>query len=378
MNNLNDGIDPGFNCWLRSCLASGNGINGFGLLTNNWKCTYQDCVADHNGGSGYWTDSECTFLNCRGSENLYDGFGPFDGCVLRNCSASGNLNDGFDTPFVGCVLEGCEADENDGEAGILADHTILKDCTATFNGNDGIDAGDGSALSGCEATVNGGWGINASNYCTLSDCAADTNTFDGIVTDYGCAVSQCSSSGSENGSGFLLGSGNTISGCSAFRNALDGIDAGDRTTVRDCTATMNGIAGIRVAYQGMVQQCTSGNNGSFGILSDTNGYASILDNDCSFNGILTFGGTPSQGAGIYITNSPGCRIEGNTLDANYAALVVAANNHAFVLRNDADDNVSTNYAIASGNSWGPIVDVSAGGDIANVANSSHPDANFIH
>jgi hypothetical protein len=199
-----------------------------------------------------------------------------------------------------------------------------------------------------------------------------------VATGFGCSVFNCASSESSTGNGFTLGSGNTISDSTAFGNAVNGIDAGDRSTVRGCTATMNGTAGIHLNFQGTAQQCTSGNNGRYGILSDANGYASILDNNCSYNGILTFGGVPTQGAGICITNSPGCRIEANTLDQNYAALLVAPTNHALVLRNSANGNAATNYAIGPGNSWGPIVDVSAGGDISAIPNSSHPAANFIH
>ena len=60
------------------------------------------------------------------------------------------------------------------------------------------------------------------------------------------------------------------------------------------------------------------------------------------------------------------------------ALVVAPGNHAFILRNSADASIGTNYVFGAGNSWGPIVDVRAGGDISSIPNSSHPDANFIH
>jgi hypothetical protein len=376
VNNGNDGLDPGQNCWMRSCLASGNAGNGFGAITNDDECNYQDCIADNNRAGGFFTDSQCAFANCRADNNSDDGFFPFFQCVFKNCSSDYNGGDGINCPYSGCVLEQCEA--NNDSIGIWVDHSTLRDCATTYNDGDGIDAGSGSTLANCAASFNGGDGINVTNDCVLADCIAETNSQDNIVTSVGCTLDHCSAGFSDTGNGFTLGSGNTITACNALGNAVNGIDAVDRTTVRSCTATFNGNAGIRVEYQGTVQNCTSGNNGTYGILSDANGYASILDNDCSFNGVLTYGGTPSQGAGIYITNSPGCRIEGNTLDINYAALVVAPTNNAFILRNSADANVATNYVFGAGNSWGPIVDVTAGGDISTISTSSHPDANFIH
>ena len=377
LNNQYDGMVPGGYSRIRVCLASGNGNDGFGDDTDEYECTFEDCTSINNGFRGFETLWDCAFLNCHAVNNSYDGFEPYYKCVLRDCSANYNGGWGFWGPWPGNTLTQCQAAEN-GSGGIEVDNAALSGCTANYNSGDGIDAGSGSSLSGCAASFNGGFGIWASNFCALAECVANTNSLDDVLTDFGCTLNGCSAGGSTSGNGFNLGTGNTIAGSTAFGNAVNGINAGDRSMVRNCTATFNVNAGIRVAYQGTVQNCTSGNNGVYGILSDSNGYASILENNCSFNGLLTFSGTPAQGAGILITNSPGCRVEGNVLDLNYAALVVAPNNHAFVLRNSANGNVSTNYSLGSGNSWGPIVNVTAGGDISTIANSSHPDANFIH
>lgn len=360
-----DGLDVGQNSLVRQCTACGNNENGFGNLGNGFQCTFEDCISSGNGGGfvAYW---QCSFLNCRAQENVNDGFDPGYQCTLRDCTAGYNGNLGIWMPYAGCVAVRCVA-ANNGDVGIATDNAALSSCTATFNNGNGFDAGSGSSLADCVASYNGGQGFSALNFCAFTGCSAYTNVLDNVATGFGCTLAGCSAGGSETGNGFALGSGNTITGSTAFGNSVNGIDAGDRTTVRSCTATFNGNAGIHLNYQGTAQQCTAGNNGSFGILSDANGFASILENNCSFNGILAFGGTPSNGAGIYVTNSPGCRIEGNTLDINYAALVVAPNLHAFVLRNSAYGNVITNYSVGAGNDVGPI---------GSAATSTSPWANL--
>ncbi len=376
VNNGNDGLDPGQNCWMRSCLAGGNAGNGFGAITNDDECNYEDCIADNNHAGGFFTDSQCSFANCRADNNNDDGFFPFFQCVFKNCSSDYNGGDGIDCPYTGCVLEQCEA--NNDNIGIWVDHSTLKDCAATYNDDDGIDAGSGSTLAICAASFNGGDGINATNDCVLADCIAETNWQDNIVTVNGCTLDHCSAGFSDTGNGFTLGSGNTITACSALGNAVNGIDASDRTTIQSCTTSFNGNAGVHLGVLVTARDCSCVNNGTYGILEDYNGDSVILENNCSYNGTVAYSGTITSGAGIYVTNSAGCRIEGNTLDFNYAGLVVAPANNAFILRNSADANIATNFVFGAGNSWGPIVDTSAGGDISTIANSSHPDANFIH
>lgn len=354
LNNNADGLNSGQQAIIRNCVAANNGLEGYGGDLDTF-CDFEDCNGNDNGDCGFYTDSFCTFKDCHGNRNGNSGWNPYFNCTFQDCVADDNYWGVFG--YQGDTFVHCQFVNNSGPGVLGGDDCVLRDSVASNNGDVGISVG---------------------NDCTLTGCSANTNELDDIATLTGCTLSQCSAGNSLSGNGFTLGSGNTITASSAFGNAVNGIDASDRSTVRSCTATMNGNAGIHVNFQGTVQQCTSGNNGSYGILSDSSGFASIIENNCSFNGILTYGGTPTQGAGIFITNSPGCRIEGNTLDINYAALVVAPNNRAFVLRNSADGNVFTNYSLGSGNSWGPIVNASAGGDISTIANSSHPDANFIH
>ena len=375
-NNQFDGLDPGGYARISFCLASGNGQDGFGVSSNEYEGTYEDCTSIFNDRWGFDTLWDCTFLNCRAVNNNADGISAYYKCVLKDCSANYNGGYGIFAQWPGCTLARCQAAEN-GLGGIAADNSALSGCTANYNNQDGIDAGSGSSLSGCSVSFNAGQGINTLDNCTLSDCAANTNSLDNIATGSGCVLVHCSSGGS-GGNGYVLGAGNNISASAACHNPTNGIDAGDRTAVWSCTASFNGNAGVHLGVLGTVRDSSCVNNGTYGILADNNGYGSIVQNICSYNGTLAGSGPITAGAGIYVTNSPGCRIEANTLDFNYAALVVAANNHALIIRNSADASVGTNFVFGAGNSWGPIVNASAGGDISTISNSSHPEANFIH
>lgn len=73
-------------------------------------------------------------------------------------------------------------------------------------------------------------------------------------------------------------------------------------------------------------------------------------------------------------NGSNNRIEGNNASGNDTGVeVVAAEN--LLIRNSASDN-STDYSIASGNSYGPTVNVEGVGDISGTPNGNHPLANF--
>lgn len=376
IDNGSDGLRPGGNALLRHCIADGNGNNGFGSSGYNESCVFDDCDANNNVGSGFFTGQNCVFQNCDAEGQIY-GFDAYFTCTFDNCVASSD-GTGFYSPYSGCVFEHCNSTGND-DIGILAgDDTTIRDSASNYNGGDGIDAGNSCVLAGCNSSVNGGGGIEVSNNCTLTGCVAYTNELDNIATLTGCALSQCSAGNSTAGSGFVLGSGNSITACSALGNAANGIDASDRTTINGCATSFNGNAGVHIGVLDTVRDCTCVNNGLYGILEDGNGDSVMLQNNCSYNGTLAYSGSITAGAGIWVTNSAGCRIEGNTVDFNNAGLVVAPGNRAFILRNTAEANIATSFVFGSGNSWGPIVDASAGGDISTIANSTHPDANFIH
>ena len=392
-----DGMDVGFFNLISRCQVVSNGHEGF--FGNCTACTFENCVASQNVGWGIVTYDRCELLNCSADNNGQDGFNLYPNCILRDCTATDNGGTGIYCPYtscqfihcdccsntstgisagLGCALESCTANSNGNDGIMTLDNCTLRGCSASQNSPSGISTGNNCTAENCTASANSQFGLFTGNNCTLTGCTISGNQSNNVTTGAGCSLSLCSAGTSTGGHGFALGVGNTAIGCTAYSNGSNGFDAGDRDLLQNCGATFNSYAGIHINYLGTVEHCKCGNNGYYGILSDTAGYGSILQNDCSFNGLTGFSGTPSHGAGIYVTNSVEFTIDGNVANINWIGINVASNNNALIVRNSVSGSISTAYSFGTGNSWGPIVTVTGVGDISTTANANQPTANFVH
>ena len=142
-----------------------------------------------------------------------------------------------------------------------------------------------------------------------------------------------------NAAGLSIGSGSTVKDCVVAHNTnCDGISVGKACVVSGCVARENSVggkAGIRI-----VDSCYV-----IGNISDSNG------------------------RGIVAGSSN--RIESNscTSNANDGIVIPLGATNNLVIHNSARDN-SPNYNIASGNSYGRIVDLTAGATGAVFGNSA--------
>ncbi|MBN1475790.1 right-handed parallel beta-helix repeat-containing protein, partial [Candidatus Sumerlaeota bacterium] len=238
------------------------------------------------------------------------------------------------------VVTRCVAEDNGG-AGIHAGGGgIVDQSIASGNDDDGMSTGASGVVTRCVAEGNGGTGIHAGEGSALESCTSMSNTEDGIH----------------------VGSGSTIRGCVASRNTFNGFHAGTGSTVVGCTAFDNEQSGISTGGSTVVQ-CTARENTSHGIFAGAG--CLILNNTCSNNGVGT-----GDGAGICVTGTPLSRVEGNSVSGNDQGIEVEAGD-CIIIRNIASGN-TTDYDLNAANPRGPIIDVSAGGDIT----STNPWANF--
>jgi len=74
--------------------------------------------------------------------------------------------------------------------------------------------------------------------------------------------------------------------------------------------------------------------------------------------------------------SGGNRVEGNNLGQNYLGLDVQTARNVIFSNIAVANSSGTNYSIVGGNTYGPIVNAAAVGDITGTANANHPKANF--
>ncbi len=224
-------------------------------------------------------------------------------------------------------------------------------------GDSGLDMASfgarNSSVINVRSSGNGRYGIGLGTGCLATGCLVSENAGDGIWSSVGCTITTCSSL-QNTGSGIAIGTGSTINGCTVYDNTGNGILAAAGSLINTCTVYGNTLDGIRVT-----SQCT------------------ILTNNCSGNGAGT-----GDGAGIHTTGTDN-RIEGNTcIGANRGIDIDAAGN--IIIKNLCSGN-TINWAIAIGNSFGPIVvagtnaaAVSTNGAVAGNLSSTDPNANFSY
>jgi parallel beta-helix repeat protein len=210
-------------------------------------------------------------------------------------------------------------------------------------------------FAGLRVSGNASDGIAAGEDSTLSDCSAFANGARGIVLDINSTARNCTVA--RNVGIGIEATSSTIVGCVARNNASSGFSIGN-ATITACTAIQNGGAGISV-FESFIVNCTASQNDSDGIYASSR--SSILNNTCTLNGLS------GDGAGIHV-DLAGNRIEGNHVTLNDRGIDVDSGEN-LIIRNSARGN-TTAYAIAPGNSVGPILTP------ADIAGSSNPHANY--
>ncbi len=276
---------------------------------------------------------------------------------VRNGSLQSWGSDGVDLSSL-VVISGVVRDVRssaNGARGIsVGNGSAIIRSVAYDNGTFGISASQGSTVTECTAFRNTGTGINASTGCTITACSAYDNGADGIATAAGNTITECSAN-FNTGDGISAGFGSTINACTAYSNAGNGITANSGSTISGCTARVNTLNGIRVT-----NSCT------------------VLLNTCTSNG--NGGG---DGAGILAVGIDN-RIEGNTCTTNDRGIDVDGSGN-IIIKNVCAGN-TTNWSIAAGNHYGPIIDRTAvaappavsGNSATEALGSTHPNANFTY
>jgi len=191
-----DGLNPGLNAIVHHCIADGNGLEGFGGVSD-YQCTFDSCTAANSGDAGFYVYSFCQFVNCNANNNGDDGFNLDFQCITRDCTAVYNGANGIDMPYTGCVAVHCICNNN--WVGLqVGDHCTVQDCNATYNNSDGINAQTGSVIESSEAGFNQGQGINVEDNCAIAGCTTSGNAGAasvGILAGNGCSIKNCVATG---------------------------------------------------------------------------------------------------------------------------------------------------------------------------------------
>lgn len=313
---------------LSHCKAQFNSLGGFDVGAHS---ALDHCSAIATGPIGIKTGDNCRLNECtvRGSSD--NGIETESSCVLTSCVSTSNIGYGIHT-YLACTHTGCTAASN-GEGGFSGNQAaIYISCTARDNTKWGFSVGGSSLFQSCNSRGNGfaGFSGSASQY---SECVAIDNTLDG----------------------FALGGLCNISKCTAISNNGNGISGGGACTVVECLSLYNDLHGIWLSLEGNI----------------------IRGNNCIGNGQ---GAAP--GAGIF-TQSISNRIEDNLCKDNDIGIDVDAV-RSVIIRNTCAAN-GTNWNIAAGNTYGPIINRATGGGAAVNGDSApaalgttDPSANFTN
>ncbi|MEM7755370.1 MAG: right-handed parallel beta-helix repeat-containing protein [Planctomycetota bacterium] len=274
-----------------------------------------------------------------------------------------------------------------GGSGILASQSarVLR-CAVYNTGGTGITAGNSSVIEGSIAKSNAFNGIDVATECIVRACVAEVNGGDGIETGQQAVIQGCRSSGNA-GLGIDVEFASMVFETTSNGN-LVGFDGFANCFFHRCHAANNTSGGFDVTTASHIHLCVASNNTGFGF--DLNN-ATITESVARIN---TFSGIAAQGSstvrdcvvfqndtlagtlgGIRATGS-GNLIEHNVSRNNNGFGIVASGTGNTVVRNWCYDNFGGGYNVPAGNAFGPIVNISAGGNLAGVAFADHHLANF--
>ena len=159
-----------------------------------------------------------------------------------------------------------------------------------------------------------------------------------------------------------VGSYGTVSQCTASGNQGDGIIVGAGCTLSDSAAGGNGPYGFTADFGSTIRNCTARGNAD-GFL--VKGGCHLIGNTADLNRDIGFQ-----------VNGGSNRVEGNnaTFNTGDGFSSTQVNQHNLFIRNAANGNGGISYHIVSGNSFGTIVNLTAGGQ----GSSTDSLANIIY
>lgn len=239
---------------------------------------------------------------------------------------------------------------------------------AVSNIDEGFFVGNNGQMENCVGSNNTREGFIVLENVTVAGCTAAGNTLGGFIAKTACGFDRCIAR--SNGAGFSLagspGGRLTYTNCQAIGNAGDGITTADGCELTGCLVADNTGIGINLGSGNTVQSTTVRSNILGGIRVPS--ACRIVGNNISGNNA----GAGNQD-GVQV-NGQRNLIEGNSFSFEDNGLnVLGTSNH--IAKNTFS---SANAFVASGNSYGPFINVVGVNDITGTAGSNHPQANFVY
>ena len=135
----------------------------------------------------------------------------------------------------------------------------------SHNGGRGIHVGGANTITGCSAAYNTLEGIRSFGG-VVANCSADFNSGDGITVFFSGSVTNCASN-YNTGDGFVSDQACSFTNCTAYQNGAHGFDVSSWNTITNCTSTDNGLHGIEAGSGCTITACTTTINSGAGIFA---------------------------------------------------------------------------------------------------------------
>lgn len=324
--------------------GTGGSLGGNGIMCSGDRITISNGAVHNWGNSAITSTGSVRLLNLQINGNGNSG-------PLGSTSVSAGSN----SQMIDCVITNTLGLN----VAVLGQGAQVSRCIIQNAGDgSGLTVGDFSTVSDTsvrDVSEMGGQGVEfiAGVGCTLARCTAKMgaiNTATAFKLDRGSTAFECEVSAISNG--YLRAGIVAAADCHVFNCTINGVAppsgvctgisaANSGVVIRDCKINVSGIS-------------------STGILAPSGGEV----RGCVISGAVT---------GISATGT-GATIDGNTVIGCTTGYSVAGASN-LVVRNNARGN-TTDFTIGAGNTFGPIVNATAGGDLSGIGGSTHPQANF--
>lgn len=345
--------------------SNGSGVFAAGMS----ECVIENVSFEFMAFEGVWLGARARVIGCwtlstrNGLRAGVDSL--FDRCRVQLTSENGVLGG------TGCTVWMCEVVGAATASILLGDRSRVEGCVVSGGSSTGVQAGSSSRVVGCVVTGGTSAGVQVGAYSRVEGC--ESRQVNGVGIS--CA-GQC-----------------VVSGCAVWDAASIGIQVQAEGVVEGCRVHNAGDVGVRCFAGGTVRETEVFSCTSWGINCDSN--CTVRGCKCSANGggIRADGGALVVGCvcqGSVLGSAPGIsifgargRVEGNQCVGNQIGIATSAS--TLVIGNTSGGNLVTNWSLAAGTVYGPIIDKTSPGTPAGTGNSAadasgttHPWANFTH
>jgi hypothetical protein len=261
------------------------------------------------------------------------------------------------------VIECCEATGCVGDAFTCAASCCVDDCTVMSHAGRAVVCADGSCITECD----------------FRQCTCPPGEFV-ISAGASCVIECCEVTGGSSSCAISCGDHSSVEDCSVINHQGACITCSSSCCVCECRC-VGGFSGIACGPDCDIDDnevSVAPSNGTVGggaAISVLGARGRITCNYVKRGGIVIFGGADS------------CTIEENTIvggdgppGTDGGSISIAQGVTGCVVScNTVRRNSMTNaFVIPPGNTFGPIVNSIAGGDLSTIPGGSHPQCNCVH